>query len=152
MLQSHLEVYIWVIVCDIRIEGEIVAWKPRHDIHILTLHEVDDGAEYIHIRRPKRNVWGEWAEADITAKLNAKDTALFSHFPHLNHPEMYIKSRSCTFPGPYPPYNDVQLCNVVLPVMNERGLQFVVTIYDSEKYSYGMLGDDTKLLSFLVKS
>ena len=57
----------WVIVHDTMIEDEIVAWKPRCDIHILTLDEVDDSTEYFHARIPRRNVWGEWAKADIIA-------------------------------------------------------------------------------------
>ena len=45
ILQSHPVVYKLVIVPDIRIERAIVAWKPRQDIHILTLDKVDDGTE-----------------------------------------------------------------------------------------------------------
>ena len=91
--------------------------------------------------------WGEWAKADISAKLNAKYSTFFSHFHHhLNGPEMYIKAKSCAFPGPYPPYDDVQLCNVVLPVMNEREVQIIVKICNSVKYSYDFLGDNTKLI------
>ena len=58
ILKSHLKVYKWVIVPDIRIKGAIVAWKPRQDIHILTPDEVNDDNEYVHFRRAWRNVWG----------------------------------------------------------------------------------------------
>ena len=82
---------------------------------MLTLDEVEDGS-YVHVHKPRRGLKGAWATFDlVSAKLTEKDSDIFSSFPSiLNNPEMYIKAKVNAFPAPVHPYQDIQLCDVVL--------------------------------------
>ena len=82
---------------------------------MLTLDEVEDGS-YVHVHKPRRAMRGAWAKFDLfSVKLTEKTLDFFSNPPSiLSNPETYIKAKSNAFLAPVPPYQDVQLCDVVL--------------------------------------
>ena len=93
---------------------------------MLTLDEVKEGS-YVHVHKHRRDRRGVWAKFDLVlANLTEKDSGFFSHFHKvLNKPEMYIKAKSHAFPAPVPPYQHIQLCDVILALQNERKMTFV---------------------------
>ena len=106
----------------------------------------DDGNEHIHIRRPRRNIRGKWAKADLVAQCSVIDSRFFSHFPQkLSFPEMYVKVNSYAFLSFLPPYDSVQLCKVAIPVRNKNELQYIKTECENYKYYFTLLSDSMLL-------
>ena len=66
---------------------------------------------------------GQWSKADLVAQCNIVDSRIFAH--KLSHPEIYLNAKSYTFPGFLPPYDYVQLCDVVIPTMNSSEQEYV---------------------------
>ena len=79
--------------------------------------------------------WEEHGQFDlVSAKLTEKDW-LFSNFPSiLSNQEMCIKAKSNAFPAPVPPYQDIQLCDVMLALQNDSKMKFVKSLCDTFKY------------------
>ena len=46
---------------------------------------------------------------------------------------MYIKAKSMTFPTPVPPYQDIQLCNVMPALQNDSEMRYVKSLFDTFK-------------------
>ena len=125
----------WCLIKNIRIEGEIFAFTLCRDIYILTLDEVEAGS-YVHVCKPRRDMRGAWAKFDlVSVKVTEKDSDFFSNFVSiLNNPEVYIKAKSSAFPAPVPPYQDIQLCDVMLALQKYSEMRFVKSLCDTFKY------------------
>ena len=135
-------------MCDIRIEGnEIIVFQHRQDLHMLTLDKIDDdGNEQVHVGSPRQDIMGQWSKADLVAQCNIVDWRFFACFAHkLSYPEIYLKEKSYAFPGFLPPYDYVQLCDVVIITMNSSELEYVKQECDRYKYHITVICD-TKLL------
>ena len=118
------------------IEGEIVAFTPGRDVYMLTLVEVENGS-YVHVCKPRGDIRGAWVKFDLVSEKLTKKDSDFSKFPSiLQNPKMYIKAKSFAFPAYLHPYQDIQLCDVMLALQNDSVMRFVKSLCDILMYDY----------------
>ena len=114
---------------------------------MLTVDKIeDDGITHVHVRRPKRDIRGKWAKADLVAQHSVINSRLFSHFlTNLVFQKCTSRQKSYASPTFLLPYDSVQLLDVAIPVMNKNELKYIKRECENYKYYFTLLNDSNLL-------